>query len=352
MVEERIQAVVAHPRIRVWTETVVNNLEQNGKFEVELASRPRFIDPDRCTACGACLEVCPAPGAVNRSFSGHNRPAVALNQSDCLFFKDGSCRKCVQACPEGAVDLEQAPSTQHTTAAAVVMATGYSAFSPENKPYGYGRFADVVTSLQLENMLRTDHQVKRPSDGHPPDRLAFIQCVGSRDATLNHLWCSKVCCASALRMARVIQARRAETEVTFFYIDVQTFGREFESVYAGLRKTVRMKRAIPADIVETADGGLEVTYYDNDSGQSAEEVFDMVVLSVGMTPRANVSEVAAPLGVELADSGFALASDQSPANRNGVFSTGSACGPMSIADAIADGGRAAWQAADYLSRAE
>ena len=146
--------------------------------------------------------------------------------------------------------------------------------------------------------------------------------------------------------------RFESVEISFFYIDVQTFGREFESLYAGLKETIRMKRAIPADIVESADRWLDVTYYDNDSGRSAEDTFDMVVLSVGMTPRADASDVASRLGVELADSGFALAPNQSLANAKGAFPTGSTCGPMSIADAIADGGRAASQAADYLSRTE
>ncbi len=276
---------------------------------------------------------------------------MALEAGHCLFFRDGSCARCREVCPEGAVDLEKQPDTLQRRPDAVILATGFSAFSPENKPYGYGSLADVVTNLQLEEMLRTSGLALRPSDGLPPGRLAFIQCVGSRDATRGHLWCSKVCCASALRMARVIRGRQPETEITFFYIDVQTFGRDFDSVYADLREALRMKRTIPADIVRNSEGRLEVTYFDGEAAKGVEELFDMVVLSVGLTPRADAARLAAALGLTLAETGF-VAGTPPPgdAPRGGVFPAGTARGPMSIAESIADAGRAAWEAVTYLNR--
>jgi len=350
MVEERIAAAARHPLVRVMSDTAVGRVRREGRFRIELARGPLCIDPGRCTGCGECLAACPAEGAVVRSFSGHDAPPVSLRSDLCLFFRDGSCTRCRDVCPEKAVDLGKRPSVEEITADAVILATGFSAFTPERKPYGYGRFADVVTNLQLEQMLRTSHHVLRPSDGRAPRRLAFIQCVGSRDATLGHLWCSKVCCGSALRMARVILSRRPETEITFFYIDVQTFGRDFETLYPEIQRAVRMRRAIPADVIETGDGGLEVSFFDNESGKGVEEMFDMVVLSVGLTPNPGTAETAAALGLSLADTGFAPTTAASGASSpEGIFTAGSVRGPMSISESIADAGRAAWMAAGYLT---
>ena len=133
-------------------------------------------------------------------------------------------------------------------------------------------------------MLRQQTRVKRPSDNLAPKSIAFVQCVGSRDSSLNHLWCSKVCCGSALRMAKLIKARHPETQITFFYIDVQSFGKDFHSFYDGVQKDVRMIRAIPGEIFKPTQDHLQVNYYEAKTGTPHQENFDMVVLSVGITP--------------------------------------------------------------------
>jgi heterodisulfide reductase subunit A len=350
MVAERIAAVGADPGVRVMKGSRVHTVRRDDRFHIEVARDPMFINPERCSGCGKCLAVCPAPGAIVSGFSGHDTPPVNLHKEICLYFEDGSCTRCRDVCPEGAIDFEKRPAELKCSADAIILATGFSAFTPDRKPYGYGRFADVVTNLQLEQMLRTSHHIQRPSSGRPPRRLAFIQCVGSRDDTLGHLWCSKVCCASALRMARVILSRQPETDITFFYIDVQTFGRDFEALYAKLRDIVRMKRAIPADIILTDDAQLEITYFDNDAAEGVQELFDMAVLSVGMTPRSAAAELATTLGLSLADTGFVAPAAPSGATAaGGIFTAGSALGPMSIAESIADAGRAAWRTVTYLS---
>jgi heterodisulfide reductase subunit A len=231
----------------------------------------------------------------------------------------------------------------------VILACGFKPFDPENKPYGYKRFANVVTNLDLERMLRQESITLRPSDGAAPARMAFIQCVGSRDAKLGHLWCSKVCCASALRMARLIKKRRPETEVTFFYIDVQTFGQEFQRFYDDVREEVHMIRATPGDVYRTPDDRLTVVYYDFNSGQSREEPFDMLVLSIGITPAADARDLAAKLNLPTGSSGFLpVAANGGNPETPGVFAAGTVCGPMSIAESVAAGDRAAQAAAAYL----
>jgi heterodisulfide reductase subunit A len=172
-----------------------------------------------------------------------------------------------------------------------------------------------------------------------------VQCVGSRDAKLGHLWCSKVCCASALRMARLIKFRRPETDISIFYIDIQTFGKEFESYYRHVKNELQMIRAIPADIFQTAEDRLRVVYFNFDDNEGREALFDMVVLAVGITPAADNRSLAELFQVTPADSGFL-----EPAETSGVFTAGAVGGPMSIAESVASAGRAVRQVTGYLSR--
>ncbi len=146
--------------------------------------------------------------------------------------------------------------------------------------------------------------MKRPSDGRPAGRIAFVQCVGSRDAQLGHPWCSKICCGSSLRMARLIQSRRKDAQITFFYIDVQTFGKDFQSFYRNARENVRMIRAIPGDILRTDTDELEVIYFDPDTHASKESLFDIVVLSVGLLPAGDNGRMARILDWTADESGF------------------------------------------------
>jgi heterodisulfide reductase subunit A len=228
---------------------------------------------------------------------------------------------------------------------AVILATGFKPFDPQSKPYGYGRFPNVVTNLELERILRQRSIPVRPSDRATPERIAFVQCVGSRDEHLGHLWCSKVCCASALRAARLIKMRRPEIDITFFYIDVQTFGKDFQTFYDGARDEVTMVRALPGDVFVAAADRLRMAYFDPKGRQSREELFDLVVLSVGITPAVDNRALARLFQVTLEQSGF-LPGFPGP----GVFSAGTARGPMSIAESIVSAGQAALQAAEYLRR--
>ena len=196
-----------------------------------------------------------------------------------------------------------------------------------------------MTNLELEDILRREGRVVRPSDGQPAQKIAFIQCVGSRDAKLNHLWCSKICCGSALRMAALIKARQPESEISFFYIDVQTFGRDFVPFYRRVKEEVRMIRTIPGDILETPEGQLRVTYIAGETHETIEEIFDCVVLSVGLQPRKENLEVVRQLNLKVGDSGFVTPLEiGGEASNSGVFSAGTVGGPMSIAESIASAG--------------
>jgi len=351
MVEEKLQRAVSHPNINIMTGTQVQDIFKNNRFSVSIRQEPLYIDPQKCTDCGLCSNRCPVDGAILQSFSKNNHPFYAVNKEKCRYFKNRSCTICFDDCPEAAIDLDKTASEHVIEADAVLIAAGFQPFNPKSKPYGYGRFKNVVTALELENILKRSGGVKKPSDNKLAQKMAFIQCVGSRDTKLNHLWCSKVCCGSALRMARLIRERQPETEVTFFYIDVQTFGKDFEQVYREVREDIRMIRAIPADIYETEDQRLKVNFVNHPLHETREDIFDLVVLSVGITPGEDIGTLSRIFEVDPDEFGFLKGGGTGmPVSKNGVFTAGTVQGPMSIPDAIAAAGSAVWGIIQYLKR--
>ncbi len=351
MVEEKLQRAVSHPNINIMTGTQVQDIFKNNRFSASIRQEPLYIDPQKCTDCGLCSNRCPVDGAILQSFSKNNHPFYAVNKEKCGYFINRSCTICFDDCPEAAIDLDKTASEHVIEADAVLIAAGFQPFNPKNKPYGYGRFKNVVTALELENILKRSGGVKKPSDNNLAQKMAFIQCVGSRDTKLNHLWCSKVCCGSALRMARLIRERQPEAEVTFFYIDVQTFGKDFEQVYREVREDIRMIRAIPADIYETEDQRLKVNFVNHPLHETREDIFDLVVLSVGITPGEDIGTLSRIFELDPDEFGFLKGGGTGmPVSKNGVFTAGTVQGPMSIPDAIAAAGSAVWGIIQYLKR--
>jgi heterodisulfide reductase subunit A len=349
MVEEKLDRVVKNPKIKLMAGARVQEVSKSKDFSVTLLKKPVFIDPEKCSNCGLCFEKCPEKGTVTKGFSKNHTPFYAISSEKCLYLKDQSCTVCREVCPEGAIDLDAGEMTEPTHANAVILATGFTPFNPVSKPYGYGKFKNVITNLEMERMLRTEGRALKPSNGVEAGSIAFIQCVGSRDAKLNHLWCSKVCCGSALRMAGLVKARQPETQVTFFYMDVQTFGRDFDEFYAKIRKDVRLIRAIPGDIYPATDDQLRVTFLDNASSETLQEEFDLVVLSVGMTPCQGIQETTAALKLQLVETGFVeQAAKGGLTSEKGIFTAGAVTGPMSIPESIASAGKTAFEVAKYL----
>ena len=346
LAEAKLKSAMETPNITILPGSRIREIEKADRFVSTIGRKPTYIDPEKCTACGACLDRCPSEGAVVRGFSPNQHPFFTLVEEKCLYIKDRSCTRCEQACPETAITLDRQETSCSMDADAVVFATGFETFDPSEKTYGYGGFENVITNMDLEQMLRTQGRITKLSDGLPPNRIAFIQCVGSRDSALKHLWCSRVCCGSALRLAGMIKHRRPETDITIFYIDIQNFGKDFEPVYGKLKKKIRFIRAIPGDIVKTGDGDLRVSFADAATRKSIEEIFDLVVLSIGLIPNPDVHPIAEKLGIIPAETGFMQASPQT--SEKGIFFAGTVRGPMSIADAIADSGNTAWQVMQYL----
>lgn len=301
---------------------------------------------DRCVKCGACL-ITEAITAVT------SNPCITIHTGSRLTgFRRTSSRF------ESTIDRTEAerpadgqppevacsavpPIT--VTADAAVLAAGFDVFDPKDKAYGHGVIPNVITNLELEHSLRRQGRLVRPSDGKAPQRVSFIQCVGSRDAKLGHLWCSRFCCGAALRAARRIKALRPQTEITVFYIDIQSFGRDFESFYRQCRQEVRLIRAIPSEAFAAPGEGVRLTYTEGALNPITDTVFDLVVLSTGMVPPAGLDALAARLGLTLADSGYASKDTEA-----GLFTAGAVKGPRGIAESVADARDAAARVLAFL----
>ena len=350
VIEEKLKTAVSSERVRLYAGCQVMSIARNNGIRVETRQAPLYIDPEKCTGCGDCLAKCPVEGAVLQGTSSHHIPLFAISEEKCLNSTGKSCRLCSEACAHGAINLEAEPKERTIRPQAVILATGFRAYDPADKPYGYGILENVVTNLDLEKILRREGSPLRPTDGRLPGSMAFIQCVGSRDIKRNHLWCSTVCCGSSLRMARKIKHAHKEIDITIFYIDIQNFGKDFESVYGESRNQFRFLRSIPGDIYPHDDDTLRVTSFDEQTGIVADSVFDLVVLSVGIVPREDSAELAREFGLEVRDSGFIGRDGQTAGSAAaGIFPAGAVTQPMSIAEAVADGSGAAFKALTYVA---
>ena len=254
-------------------------------------------------AAFVCRNVrCQAP--FFKGYTPRTGPYVAIRRDLCLFFDHAACSLCRDTCPSKAIELIPNPKADAIDVDAVLLATGFSPYNPCPKPYGYGRFRNVITSLDAERQLRSQVVLKRPSDGRPAERIAFIQCVGSRDTALGHPWCSKICCGSSLRMAQLIRSRQPGVQITCFYIDVQSFGKNFDTAYPVVQEQIEMIRAIPGDIFCSEEGDLRVVYFNANEKTSAETVFDVIILSVGLTPSPDNAHLAEIFHWRNDDNGF------------------------------------------------
>jgi heterodisulfide reductase subunit A2 len=284
-----------------------------------------------CVACGACLVYAALAAATDH-------PRIRLHLS--------SRAEAVRATGTGfAYQVASHTPAEEAAADAVLLTAGFDVFDPRDKPYGWGVYPDVVTNLELETMLRSPDGVAKPSDGLPPARVAFLQCVGSRDRKLGHPWCSAFCCGASVRSALRIKADRPETDLTVFYIDIQSFGRDFDATWAESRQKLRFIRGVPAEAFQDGTAGIRLSYLDLELRRACDEHFDLVVLAAGMVPPAGLGAAVAGLGLQPTATGF-LPATGAP----GVFAAGAVRGPMTIAETIADARHAAARVLLHLNR--
>ncbi len=316
-VEEMLGNVVNEPLITVHLRTEVVGLEKTDGFTVSLAK-------------SGVEDV--APQKMLKGFSRHNAPLYVIAGD-------------VEEAPEGAVNIDTLGSEGNVMVDAVVVATGYAPFDPNRKStYGYDKWDNVITGLDLENIIRENGSLVRPSDGEKPKRIAFIQCVGSRDERLGNLWCSEVCCPYAMRMAGVAKNADPEAEISMFYIDIQNSGKEFPVFYEKMKEDIRFVRTIPVDIYPLEGDRLELRHMVEEEGTPSMEQFDLVVLSVGIMPGMDTAKISEILNIPVNQDGFL---GTAPEN-SGLFVAGTAGGPGSIAATIAGAGNVALATMNYL----
>lgn len=335
LVETQMAKVLSEPRIQLFTQSQLTQVAKNEdqSFTVHIHHQKQIIDQKKCNNCGQCLAVCPSRGAVISGTSGYHHPFYAISTDCCQYFKNASCSICETTCPEKAVHLENDEETTEHRVDGVIIATGFKTYEPVKEPYGYLRFPNVITNLMLENMLRRQGHLLRPSDGLSPKRIAFIQCTGSRNIQLDQLWCSQICCGSSLRLASRINHHYPDSEITVYYIDIQNFKKDM-SDFSTDHYPFHFVRIIPGDIFETEKKNLQVNYIDPEGGQLKESEFDLVVLAVGMIPSPETRIIADMFNAG-EESGF-WQGNVSPGNNSGnLLMAGTTCGPMAIPDTIA-----------------
>ena len=364
----KLVEVGSNENIELYMLTDVLGVEgEPGRFEVKLRVRPRFVDVDKCTGCGICTEHCrvkvkdpynegltrtplirvPFPQAV---------PGTAfIDPTKCLYLLKGKCGDCAEECPAGAVNYEDQERIETVEVGSIILAAGYKPFDAKARAeYGYGVYDNVVTSLEFERILAangpTSGHVVRRSDGEPVRKLAFIQCVGSRDSTVGNTYCSSVCCMYATKQSVVAKEHAGDIEPTIFFIDMRTYGKGFEEYYQNAKdeKGVRYVRSLASYAKELQPSKNILIGYTDPDGKVVEEEFDMVVLCVGITPDA--AGLAGAVGVELNDHGFIESDDflSVKASREGIYVCGASEGPKDIPDSVIQASASAGLASSRL----
>jgi len=354
-----------HPNIDVITYTDLVKVEgEEGRFEVTLNRRARRVDPEKCTGCGDCAQKCPveAIDEYNAGLSTRHSIYVRYPQAVPLVFtidreKCIGCGICSEVCKADAVRYDEEDTETMLLVGSIILAPGFETFDPSVlSEYGYGRYPNVVTSLEFERILSASGpfigHVQRPSDGDIPQKIAFIQCVGSRETTHGNAYCSSVCCMYATKEAVIAREHMSTIEPTIFYMDMRAYGKDFDKYIERAKNEygVRFIRCRVSNTDEEPDThDLYITYCED--GDVKREKFDMVVLSVGFTPSESVRELAEKLGVELNEYGFCETQTFHPieTSRPGIFVCGLFSSPKDIPETVAQASAAASCTGELLS---
>ncbi len=336
-----------------------------------LDDRLRTVDKNAVLARQAehsPLEPLPAvsPAAAPRDFAEvepplteHQALASSAGCLDCGVCSE--CQECVKACPADAIRFDQREQVSEVGVGAVVVSTGYRLFAADLKPeYGYGRYANVITAMQMDRLLaptRPYNTVLRPGDGKVPERIAYISCTGSRDQTVGNPLCSKVCCMYSVKQNQLIMGALPLADVTMHYMDIRAAGKRYDEFYEQAKDMGAVYlRGRVSRITEKANGDLILRYEDIDGGgRITEAEYDLVVLAVGIQPNRDVERLFTdqPLGLDeyfyVAEPGEDL--DPGRTDIPGVFVAGTASGAKDIVDSIVHAGAAAAQVAAHLEQA-
>ncbi len=369
----KLVEVGMHKNIHLLTLSEVESLEgEAGNFKVTVREHPRYIDVTKCIACGKCAEKCPRKVEDEYNQGLSRRKAVhvpypqavplkyAIDKDHCIYFEKGKCRACEKFCPADAIDFDQKEKIYMLEVGSVIVAPGFRCYNPSGTDrYGYGRLPNVVTSMEFERILSAsgpfEGHLVRPSDHKKPDKIAWLQCIGSRDIREDsHGYCSGVCCMYAIKEALVAKEHAGgKLDTAIFFMDMRTHGKGFEQTYnrAKDKEGVRFIRSRVHTIEPASDTGDLSVMYVTEDGQMITETFDMVVLSVGLEISDEIKALADKLGIETDSDRFALAGGFAPVatSKPGVYVCGAFAGPKDIPQSVMEASAASAAAAALLS---
>ncbi len=359
-----------HPNIEMLSYSDVRSITgKAGDFSVKVIRKARYVDETKCTGCGTCTEKCPSkvPDEYNAEMSKRKSiyipfaqaiPRVAtIDAAHCMFLTKGKCGVCKKVCGPGAVDYEQKDKEIELNVGSVILATGFEPFDPSVlKQYRFDH-PDVITSLQFERLLSasgpTQGHVTKQSDGKVPKKIAFIQCVGSRNSRIDRKHCSSVCCMYATKESIIAKEHDPELDITIFHIDIRAFGKNFEEFYNRAQKEYGIKyvNSRPPEVIVDAKNNLSVKHEDFNTGGLKTDAFDMIVLSIGLDPSDSTRMLAESSGIALNEFGNFATGIENPVETSvpGIYVCGTAQGPKDIPDTVAQASAAASKAAGLLS---
>ena len=336
-----------------------------------LTKKPRYIDESKCTGCTTCVEYCPVkyPDRFNQDISKNKAvhiyfaqaiPLVTYIDESCLYLKEKKCDICESVCKNNAIDFTQTAEKMEVKVGAIILAPGIEAYTPKvGNEYGYGRMENVVTSMDFERLLCAtgpyEGEILRASDKKHPHKIAWIQCIGSRQVNpkgAGNSYCSAVCCTYTQKQVILTKDHDAEAECTIFHNDIRSYGKDFERFFQRTEKLpgIRFFRSYTTVVKEDPKTkNITVRYSTPDEGVKEEE-FEMVVLSVGLNPPSEAQSLADKFGINLNEHNFC---DTNPANpmetsRPGVFISGAFNGPTDIPESVFTASGASSQCGELL----
>lgn len=369
--------------------------ERMGKSAIGFARRgdrrkvspPFDVYSPVCMVCGACYFVCPTASEKLKKVSEKSarplldefderlrlRPAIRIpfpqavpnlaiiDKEKCVHLLTDNCKVCEEFCEAKAIKFDQQEEIINLNVGSIILAPGFDEFDAKRKSeYGYGRHSNVVTSIEFERILSASGpfqgHILRPGDKKEPKRIAFIQCVGSRDPQAGQSYCSSVCCTYAIKEAIIAKEHSKNgLETTIFFMDIRTFGKGFEAYYERAKNEygVRFVRAGVSKVLEDPATKNLLVHYENEEGEIKEEEFELVVLSVGLVPKEGTSQLAKRLRVNLNNYGFCRTSEFIPVDtiRDGIYVCGAFAGPKDIPETVTQASAAAAKAMALLAEA-
>jgi heterodisulfide reductase subunit A len=363
-----------HPNIRLLTYSEVEEVAgEPGKFRVKIRKKARFVDEEKCTGCGVCVTKCPWKVDSEFDLGLSKRKAIytpfaqavpnipVIDTEHCVYFLKGTCRACEKFCEAGAINYDQEDEIIEAEVDAIILASGFDLYDPSGlEEYGYGKIKNVITAMQYERMISASGpsggQLQRPSDGKTPKRLAFIQCVGSRD-THHKLYCSSVCCMHATKEAILANEHYPDLKAFIFYTDMRAVGKRFQEYIARAEQEYKVTyiRSRPSKITENPDNGNPIVWYEETTARTRTSMeVDMVVLCQALIPSGSTKDISDMLHLSLNDYQFVDIPDRlfHPVDTEipGILACGFCQAPQDIPDSVVQASAAAARAAEFLSR--